>query len=80
MGTIRLIDDAQICDLAPIFGDLSQSEKLSGIKPPLHLWGNTNIISWFRLQSTEATCRAGYLLEGPRFEPWLGMKAVSEKG
>jgi hypothetical protein len=28
-------EDAQDRDLAPIFGDLSQSEKLSGIKPPL---------------------------------------------
>ena len=26
---------AQGCDLAPLFGDLSQSEKLSEIKPPL---------------------------------------------
>ena len=28
-------EDAQGRDLAPIFGDLSQSEKLSEIKPPL---------------------------------------------
>jgi hypothetical protein len=29
------VDSAQDRDLAPIFGDLSQSEKLSEIKPPL---------------------------------------------
>ena len=29
------MDSAQGCDLAPIFGDLSQIEKLSEIKPPL---------------------------------------------
>ena len=28
-------EDAQGCDLAPFFGDLSQSEKLSEIKLPL---------------------------------------------
>ena len=28
-------EDTQDRDLAPIFGDLSQSEKLSDIKPPL---------------------------------------------
>ena len=28
-------EDAQDLDLAPIFGDLSQNEKLSDIKPPL---------------------------------------------
>ena len=33
--TIHLKKDAQGRDLAPIFGDLSQSEKLSEIKPPL---------------------------------------------
>ena len=30
-------EDAQACTLAPIFGDLSQSGKLSEIKPPLLL-------------------------------------------
>ena len=29
------MDSAQGCDLAPIFADLSQSEKLSEIEPPL---------------------------------------------
>ena len=29
------MDSAQSCDLAPIFGDLSHSEKLSEIKQPL---------------------------------------------
>ena len=29
------MDSAQESDLAPFFGDLSQSEKLSEIKPPL---------------------------------------------
>jgi hypothetical protein len=29
------LEDAQGSDLAPIFGDFSQSEKLSEIKPPL---------------------------------------------
>ena len=31
------MDSAQESDLAPFFGDLSQSEKLSEIKPPLVL-------------------------------------------
>jgi hypothetical protein len=35
LSTIHLIENAQRSDLAPIFGDLSQSEKLSEIKPPL---------------------------------------------
>ena len=29
------LDSVQGCNLAPFFGDLSQSEKLSEIKPPL---------------------------------------------
>ena len=29
------MDSAQESDLAPLFGDLSQNEKLSEIKPPL---------------------------------------------
>ena len=29
------MDSAEGCDLAPFFGDLSQSEKLSDIKPEL---------------------------------------------
>ena len=32
------MDSAQGGDFAPIFGDLSQSEKLSEIKPPLAKW------------------------------------------
>ena len=35
MGAKSRVDNAQGCDLAPIFGDLSQSKKLSEIKPPL---------------------------------------------
>ena len=31
------VDIAQECDLAPLLGDLSQSEKLSEIKPPFLL-------------------------------------------
>ena len=33
--SIALVDIAQESDLAPFYGDLRQSEKLSVIKPPL---------------------------------------------
>ena len=37
LSTIQLLrEDAQDSDLAPSFEDLSQSEKMSEIKPPLH--------------------------------------------
>ena len=39
------VDSPQGCSLVPIFGDLSQSEKLSEIKPPL-----LQLISFFKLQ------------------------------
>ena len=35
------MDSTQDSDLAPIFGDLSQSEKLSEIKPPLKLYNGS---------------------------------------
>ena len=45
-----LVDSAQGMDLAPIFGDLSKSEKLSDIKPPLVIFGlktgSDKIIYW----------------------------------
>ena len=33
--SLSFVDSAQERDLAPVFGDLSQSEKNSKIKPPL---------------------------------------------
>ena len=39
-----LVDSAQGSDLAPIFEDLSQSEKLSEIKPPLHRIMNVKVL------------------------------------
>ena len=38
----RWICSAQDSDLAPFFGDLSQIEKLSEIKPPLELHQSQN--------------------------------------
>ena len=43
-ASFLLVDSAQRSDLAPIFEDLSQSEKLSEIKPPLHRIKNVKVL------------------------------------
>ena len=43
-ASFLLVDSAQGGDLAPIFEDLRQSEKLSEIKPPLHRIKNIKVL------------------------------------